>query len=47
MPYYGSAKLNNHIQTAAPGTLAAMGKLFGISQNDFLCAVALFCHSPK
>lgn len=39
MPNYGTAKLNNHIQTAAPGTLAAMGKLFGIGQDEFLAAV--------
>ncbi len=32
---YGTATLKNHIANAAPGTLAAMGQMFGISQNDF------------
>lgn len=36
---YGNANLKNHIERAAPGTLNAMGKMFGISQNDFLRAV--------
>ncbi len=36
---YGSATLKNHIANAAPGTLNAMGELFGISQNEFLAAV--------
>jgi hypothetical protein len=39
MRNYGQATLNNHIQKAAPGTLAAMGKMFGISLNDFLKAI--------
>lgn len=39
MPNHGAAKLQNHIQGAAPGTLAAMGKLFGIGQDEFLSAV--------
>jgi phage tail protein X len=29
---YGNATLKNHIAKAAPGTLAAMGQMFGISQ---------------
>jgi chorismate mutase len=36
---YGNATLKNHIAKAAPGTLAAMGQMFGISQTDFLAAV--------
>jgi hypothetical protein len=36
---YGNATLKNHIVKAAPGTLAAMGQMFGISQTDFLAAV--------
>jgi hypothetical protein len=36
---YGSATLKNHIEKAAPGTLNAMGKMFGISLEDFLKAV--------
>jgi len=36
---YGNATLRNHIASAAPGTLEAMGQLFGISQTDFLAAV--------
>ncbi len=36
---YGNATLRNHIADAAPGTLEAMGQLFGISQIDFLAAV--------
>ena len=36
---YGSATLKNHIANAAPGTLQAMGKLFGITPDDFLKAV--------
>ncbi|HEY9653654.1 MAG TPA: hypothetical protein V6C95_23535 [Coleofasciculaceae cyanobacterium] len=39
MPNHGDAKLQNHIQGAAPGTLAAMGQLFGIGQEEFLAAV--------
>ncbi len=39
MRNYGQATLNNHIQKAAPGTLAAMGKIFGISLDEFLKAV--------
>lgn len=36
---YGNATLKNHIASAAPGTLQAMGKMFGISLEDFLSAV--------
>jgi hypothetical protein len=36
---YGNATLKNHITKAAPGTLAAMGEMFGISQTDFLAAI--------
>jgi hypothetical protein len=36
---YGDAELKNHVADAAPGALAAMGQLFGISQGDFLEAV--------
>jgi hypothetical protein len=36
---YGNATLKNHIAKAAPGTLQAMGKMFGISLEDFLSAV--------
>jgi hypothetical protein len=36
---YGTATLKNHIANTAPGTLAAMGQMFGISQTDFLAAV--------
>jgi hypothetical protein len=36
---YGNAILKNHIANAAPGTLAAMGQMFGISQTDFLSAI--------
>jgi len=36
---YGNATLKNHIASAAPGTLAAMGQMFGISQNDFFAAI--------
>ncbi|MBN3951601.1 MAG: hypothetical protein HWQ38_36070 [Nostoc sp. NMS7] len=32
---FGSAKLKNHIPATAPGTLGAMGKLFGVSADDF------------
>ena len=39
MRNYGTATLKNHIANAAPGTLAAMGQMFGISQTDFLAAV--------
>ena len=36
---YGNATLKNHIAKAAPGMLAAMGQMFGISQNDFFAAI--------
>lgn len=36
---YGNATIKNHISKAAPGTLQAMGKMFGISLDDFLKAV--------
>ncbi|MER3494957.1 MAG: hypothetical protein C4323_23790 [Mastigocladus sp. ERB_26_2] len=36
---YGTAKLKNHIPSTAPGTLGAMGKLFGVSAEDFAKAV--------
>jgi hypothetical protein len=36
---YGNATLKNHIAKAAPGTLQAMGKMFGITADDFLKAV--------
>ncbi len=36
---YGNATLKNHIAKAAPGTLAAMGQMFGISPNDFFAAI--------
>jgi hypothetical protein len=37
---FGTAKLKNHIPSSAPGTLRAMGKLFGVSADDFAKAVA-------
>jgi len=36
---FGKAKHKNHISGAAPGTLAAMNNLFGISLEDFMKAV--------
>lgn len=36
---YGNATLKNHIANAAPGTLQAMGQMFGITLDDFLKAV--------
>ncbi|AFZ28277.1 hypothetical protein Cylst_6496 (plasmid) [Cylindrospermum stagnale PCC 7417] len=36
---YGSATLKNHIPGVAPGTLNAMGQLFGVSAEDFAAAV--------
>lgn len=39
MKNYGNATLKNHIAKAAPGTLAAMEKMFGVSLEDFLKAV--------
>jgi ABC-type transporter Mla subunit MlaD len=39
MPNYGRAKLKNHIVGKAPGTLNAMGELFGVSADDFAAAI--------
>jgi hypothetical protein len=36
---FGSAKLKNHIPSTAPGALGAMGKLFGVSSDEFAAAV--------
>lgn len=36
---YGNATLKNHIAPVAPGTLQAMGKMFGITADEFLKAV--------
>jgi hypothetical protein len=37
---FGSAKLKNHIPSTAPGTLGAMGSLFGVSAEEFAKAVS-------
>lgn len=36
---YGSAKLKNHIPTVAPGVLASMGRLFGVTPETFNLAL--------
>ncbi len=36
---FGSAKFKNHIPSTAPGALRAMGKLFGVSADEFAAAV--------
>lgn len=37
---FGTAKLKNHIPSTARGTLGAMGKLFGVSADDFAKALS-------